>query len=177
MKKFFTALSFHIYLQYFPHAFHISAAHTQQKVYQFTIQLYHALPRNHHIIRRQRHKIICAVAWAVLKFQDSVKKIQHLMTRQPCFLIKSNFPSSTFGTNSTYYTKFYAIEINCCKLNRNAANDKNLQDWTSSFNKVTSITRTNKYFPEYETLDSSITTDTALWNTQIHGISIFARNT
>lgn len=45
------------------------------------------------------------------------------------------------------------------------------------FNKVMSITHTDTYFPEYETMDSGIAKDTAFWNTQIYRISIFARNT
>lgn len=45
------------------------------------------------------------------------------------------------------------------------------------FNMVMSIIHTDTYFPEYETMDSGIVTDTAPWNTQLHGIYIFARNT
>jgi len=142
------------------------------------IRLYHAPSRNHHnFTKRQRHKIISALAWAGLKFQDSVKKIQHLMTRPPCFSIKFNFPSFFIYGTTAYYTKFHNTEINCCKLNRNAANEKYSQDWILLFNKVMSITHTDTYVPEYETLDSGIATDTALWNIHIHGISIFATNT
>lgn len=76
VQKFFAAFTLHTYLQDSPPTFHVSAADTQQHIYQFMIRPYLTISRYHHnFITSQRHKIISALALAALKPEDSIKKI------------------------------------------------------------------------------------------------------